>query len=615
MTIVASAGDGAEAAQGSCFDLRELPENISGPVLRKTSAWMRDADLDSMRAALGFEPKVASVLYVPLLIDDEVNGMIAVASDGTLAEEVRGSLDTLGSQATLALENVDKAENLYRRKNEERFQALIQNASDLVTVVDAGGTIIYQSPSVRGIFGHEPEELLGTGMADLLHPEDAGKIRGLFAGISSTPGVSPRVEVRARHRDGSWRHIEAVANNLLHDPNLRGIVVNSRDVTERKRAEEVLKESEARYRTLVEQTPATTYIEAIDDGNLDHNILYVSPQIEALLGYSQQEWTTDPELFPKLLHPEDRDRVLAEDARTEETGKPFSVEYRNFTKDGRVVWLRDEAVLVRDDSDRPLYWQGVMYDITEAKRAEKDLGRLASIVESSDDAVYSTDLDGAIGTWNRGAEALYGYSAGEIVGRHVSVLSPPDRRWEVPMALEKVRRGEGVDRRESVRLAKDGQKIDVSITVSPIRNTQGHVVGASAIARDVTERKEAEEELRRSEERFRNVVEQAADALFVHDIEGGLVDVNRRACESLGYTRDELLGMSVTDVEENFDPGELAKLWENMESGQHVTLDGTHRRKDGSTFPVEIRIGLFQTGASRLVLGAARQVTEPMLAE
>jgi PAS domain S-box-containing protein len=123
------------------------------------------------------------------------------------------------------------------------------------------------------------------------------------------------------------------------------------------------------------------------------------------------------------------------------------------------------------------------------------------------------------------------------------------------------------------------------------------------------ERARAEKALGRSEDRFRRLVEQAADAIFVHDLEGNFVDVNRQACESLGYSREELLAMSVPDVEVTYAPGSLRRLWKQITSGPPRTLEGTHRRKDGTTFPVEVRVGVFEAEERPLILALVRDVS------
>src|SRR5918994_3162473 len=151
-------------------------------------------------------------------------------------------------------------------------------------------------------------------------------------------------------------------------PAVRRAVREADERTERSRAEEALGRSEARYRTLVEQIPAITYVQEPVESSNPKAVTYMSPQYETILEHPAQSEVIDEEHWYKTLHPEDRERVLAEDARTDETGEPFDVEYRIIAEDGRVVWLRDQATLVRDEEEGcPLYWLGVQYDITERK--------------------------------------------------------------------------------------------------------------------------------------------------------------------------------------------------------------------------------------------------------
>jgi diguanylate cyclase (GGDEF)-like protein/PAS domain S-box-containing protein len=135
-----------------------------------------------------------------------------------------------------------------------------------------------------------------------------------------------------------------------------------------------LQENEARYRTIVEEIPVVTYVDAVDRTS---STIYISPRVQDMLGYTPEAWMSDPDLWPKLLHPDDRDWVMAENARTNASWEPFKIEYRLIARDGRVVWVRDEAVLIRDEQGRPEAWQGVMVDITERKRAEEEITFLA----------------------------------------------------------------------------------------------------------------------------------------------------------------------------------------------------------------------------------------------
>jgi diguanylate cyclase (GGDEF)-like protein/PAS domain S-box-containing protein len=134
--------------------------------------------------------------------------------------------------------------------------------------------------------------------------------------------------------------------------------------------ERQLEDPEARYRALIEHVPAVTYVQVVDRAD---SAVHVSPQVEAMLGYGPEEWLVDREFFIKLLHPDDRERVLAENLRANQSGEPFDLEYRLIARDGRTMWVRDEAVLVRDETDRPVYWQGVMIDVTERNALEERL--------------------------------------------------------------------------------------------------------------------------------------------------------------------------------------------------------------------------------------------------
>ena len=163
-----------------------------------------------------------------------------------------------------------------------------------------------------------------------------------------------RISYSICHRDGTTRRVEEYGQGILDEKgDVRAIEGIIADVTERNQADERLREAEARYHTVVEKIPAITYSQVIDHGGA---MMYASPQIEEVLGYTPEEYVSDHDLRVRIIHPEDRERVLAEDERTNRTEEPFAAEYRQYAKDGRLVWVRDEAVLVRDEEGTPTYW-------------------------------------------------------------------------------------------------------------------------------------------------------------------------------------------------------------------------------------------------------------------
>ena len=209
-----------------------------------------------------------------------------------------------------------------------------------------------------------------------------------------------------------------------------------------------------------------------------------------------------------LVHPEDRERLDQAVADSVEKGVPYDTEFRVVWPDGSTHVLGTRGNVYRDEPGKAVQMAGVVWDMTKRKRAEEEHEQLASIVESSDDAIISKTLEGNVASWNGGARRIYGYSAEEMVGKPISILAPPDRADEGEKILERIKKGETVDRSETRRLRKDGAIIDVSLTVSPIRDANGRITCASEVGRDVTDRKRAEDELRKLNEELDERVRQ-----------------------------------------------------------------------------------------------------------
>jgi diguanylate cyclase (GGDEF)-like protein/PAS domain S-box-containing protein len=380
------------------------------------------------------------------------------------------------------------------KEDEQRFRALLDNSYDVITVLDSHGSILYQSPSVRRVLGDDPEEKIGKSVFEpgRVHREDLEKVRQAFAEVMANPGVPRTVDYRIRHADGSWRYIDSVAVNLLNDPSVAGVVVNYRDVTERKEAEGRIREAEERYRTLVETVPAVTYTDRAV-GSYPDLAVYTSPQIEELVGYSVQEWL-DPErvLWEERLHPEDRTWVLTAEERSRASGEPFSEEYRLLAKDGSVVWVRDEAVLLRNEAGEPLYWQGVLVDVTDRKEAEEALReseeRLRRLADAALEGILVTD-EGVILEANRALTDMLGYEASDVVGRSAVEFIAPEHR---ELVRQKIASG-NEEPYEIIGVSKDGTLLDLEVR-GRAYSYQGRKVRVTAV-RDITERKKVEKRL------------------------------------------------------------------------------------------------------------------------
>jgi diguanylate cyclase (GGDEF)-like protein/PAS domain S-box-containing protein len=214
---------------------------------------------------------------------------------------------------------------------------------------------------------------------------------------------------------------------------------------------------------------------------------------------------------------------------------------------------------------------------------------------------------------NAGIEQITGYSVEEVVGRDCRLVTGANQPGlnQLRAAIWEGREWSGVVSNHR----KDGTPFYSKLVVSPVRDEEGSLTKFVWVISDVTDRVRTEEALRKGEGRFRRVVEQAADSLIVHDPEGGIIDANPQACDSLGYAREELLGMNMADVEVSLPRGSLVGSWRKMAPGVPLVIDGIHRRKDGTTFPVDVRVGLFKSGERPLLLTLARDVTERRRAE
>ena len=293
-------------------------------------------------------------------------------------------------------------------------------------------------------------------------------------------------------------------------------------------------------------------------------------------------------------------------------------------REGRPVWGM-EAAAERPDGIRvpfipyptPLYDSSgglvgalnMLVDITDRKRAEQSAQFLASIVESSDDAIVSKDLNGIITSWNRGAERIFGYTAEEAIGRPVTLLIPPDRVDEEPEILSRIRRGKKIDHYETVRRRKDGSLINISLTVSPVRGADGQIIGASKIARDITERRQSEQ----TTQRLAAIVESSDDAILTKDINGIITSWNQGAERLYGYTADETIGKPVTMLMPDDHLDEEAMILGRIRGGERIDHYETVRRhKDGSLIDISLTVSPLRNSDGKIVGASkiARDITE-----
>jgi PAS domain S-box-containing protein len=241
-------------------------------------------------------------------------------------------------------------------------------------------------------------------------------------------------------------------------------------------------------------------------------------------------------------------------------------------------------------------------EVVGLREADETRARLAAIIDSSDDAIVSKDLNGYIMSWNAGAERIFGYSAAEAVGRHITMIIPPELRSEEDMILSRIRAGRRVDHFQTERVRKDGRRVLISVTISPIRDSTGRIVGASKVARDVTAQRESED----ARARLAAIVESTSDAIIGKDLQGRITSWNLGASRIFGYSAEEVLGRSITMLIPEERRAEEQLILARISAGEHVDNFETERvAKDGRVVPMSLTVSPIRDSLGR-VIGASK---------
>jgi len=377
------------------------------------------------------------------------------------------------------------------QQSEARFRAIVETTPECVKLVARDGTLLHMnSAGLSMVEAERAEMVVGKSVYDLIAPEDCLRFREFNERICQ--GERGSLEFDLLGLKGTRRHMETHAAPLQNpDESLVQLAV-TRDVTERKNAEMALRESEQKLRVVTDATPVMIWMSGTDKLCYYFNKSWLDFVGRALEQEMGNGWAEN-------VHPDDFDRCLQIYVSSFDARQPFEMEYRLRHHTGEYRWILDHGVPRHGPDGTFEGYVGGCLDIHDQKEASQARSRLAAIVESSDEAIISKDLNGLVTSWNRQAERLFGYTEQEMIGRSILTIIPPELHRDEDMILSKIRNGEKIDHFETVRVAKSGERIEVSISISPVRDENGRVVGAAKIARDIRESKKIERTLRTTE--------------------------------------------------------------------------------------------------------------------
>jgi PAS domain S-box-containing protein len=385
-----------------------------------------------------------------------------------------------------------------------------------------------------------------------------GRVLGTFSVASTT---------REGFTDDEVAWLAAIANFLAQ-------------AWERLDAEEDLRASEERLRLSLEAAGLGHW-----DFDFASGTLVWSDQTRKLLGV---EPGTPPSraLLLSVVHADDRQRFeehLGRSARPSSDERRH-LEFRIVMQDGAVRWLEDQSRVEKNKAGMPVRAVGLVRDITARKNAEEMQARLAAIVTSSADAIISKTLDNIVTSWNEAAERMYGYSADEMIGQSIRRLVPADRQYEEDTTLARLARNESIEHFETVGLAKDGRTFDASVTISPVRDSEGRVMGSAKFVRDITERKQAEQSLRASKDRLQFALDAARLGWWQYDPAHRVFSWDARSKEMFDIAEHE------TDIEEfarRVHPDDVKRVWAAIEEA----LDSADPKPRAIEFRLRPRYG------------------------
>jgi PAS domain S-box-containing protein/putative nucleotidyltransferase with HDIG domain len=520
-------------------------------------------------------------------------------------------------QRIAELETTGRKRNQFEeslRTERDRAQQYLDIAEVMLVVLDKKGTITRINRKGNQILGYTEGELIGKNWFTTCLPAYLQKdVRGVFKKLMVGKGKQTEFYENPVLTKSGTERIVAWHNTILKDTrgNIIGTLSSGQDITERKRGEDTLRETSLFLRSILDSSSSISIVFT----DLEQNILFWNKGAENIFGYKAEE-VVDRHTVD-ILYPDEGDtKQTVEEIRSYILNKKRGVhrEIKEITKDGRILWISLTSTPRFDESGNVIGIVGIGEDITERKQIEEALRaseeQFRQFFENAPEYCYMISAEGLIFNVNNTVLGVLGYKKEELVGKPLQTIYAPESLQKMERLYSKWKKNGKLKDEEMVIITKKGDRRTVLLSAGTVRDSDGNIVHSISIQNDITERKNIEDALRESEEKYRELINGMNDTAWVIDFNGKFVDVNNAAVGVLGYSRKELLTMGPNDIDSSLNAENIIGLIKRMRTDKLQVFETTHTTKNGKTIPVEIKSSLVTYQGKQAILSIARDITE-----
>ncbi|QHT66090.1 PAS domain S-box protein [Rhodocytophaga rosea] len=561
-----------------------------------------------------------NLIAIPLAFEDTVLGVLVLLNDTCPYHLDTVSLlkPAISTCAAICMNMAGEASF----NDSDLFSLLIENSSDILTILNSDGTIRYESPAFYKVFGYTKSQVIGKNVFSFIHSEDVDKVMNVFTKALLVSGENEPVECRFATASGEYIILEAIGNNMLSHEAIQGIIVTSRNITERKRIETELRNSKAHLSALVDAFPQADFL--LDK---DYKIIKLNALAKKYIRLVWKKEGGEGESMLNYSNPTDLPHFQNSFKRAY-AGERISYERELRYANGLVLWFELQYMPVYNISGEIYAVSFIAYDITSRKKNELELSKLSLVAKHTDNAVIITDKNGIIEWVNEGFIRISGYSFEEAIGQKPGKLlqGPLTEPEKVNYMSQCIANGESF-KTEIINYKKSGQPYWLSISVSPVYDENGNLSRFIAVESDISDRKELEQHKQQVEqsfyqaynrlENYKNALDRSA-LISIKDLSGKLIHVNEFYCKISKYGRKELIGKHYSLVHAEYHSRAFyANMWQILQEGKLWRGEIKNQAKDGSFFWVDTIINpiLNQQGKIIQYLTIMYEITDRKKAE